>query len=34
MTIKELLDDGRVLVIGHTDDEMVVHLAESLARAR
>jgi proteasome-associated ATPase len=30
MTIAELLDDGRVLVIGHTDDERVVHLAEPL----
>jgi proteasome-associated ATPase len=30
MTISELLDDGRVLVLGHTDDERVVHLAQPL----
>jgi proteasome-associated ATPase len=30
MTIAELLDDGRVLVLGHTDDERVVHLAQPL----
>jgi proteasome-associated ATPase len=30
MTIAELLGDGRVLVLGHTDDERVVHLAEPL----
>ncbi len=29
-TISELLDDGRVLVIGHTDDERVVALASPL----
>jgi proteasome-associated ATPase len=32
MTIAELLGDGRVLVLGHTDDERVVHLAEPLRR--
>jgi proteasome-associated ATPase len=26
MTISELLDDGRLLVLGHTDDERIVHL--------
>jgi proteasome-associated ATPase len=30
MTIAELLGDGRVLVLGHTDDERVVHLAAPL----
>ena len=30
MTISELLGDGRVLVLGHTDDERVVHLSEPL----
>jgi proteasome-associated ATPase len=30
MTISELLGDGRVLVLGHTDDERVVALAEPL----
>ena len=30
MIISELLDDGRVLVLGHTDDERVVHLAAPL----
>jgi proteasome-associated ATPase len=30
MTIAELLGDGRVLVLGHTDDERIVHLAEPL----
>ncbi|HUR14555.1 MAG TPA: proteasome ATPase, partial [Mycobacteriales bacterium] len=29
--LKELLGDDRALVIGHTDDEKVVHLAHSLA---
>jgi proteasome-associated ATPase len=27
MTISELLDDGRLLVLGHTDDERIVHLS-------
>jgi proteasome-associated ATPase len=31
MTIAELLDDGRALVLGHTDDERVVHLAAAVA---
>ncbi|MTV27640.1 proteasome ATPase [Nitriliruptoraceae bacterium ZYF776] len=30
MTIAELLGDGRALVLGHTDDERVVHLAAAL----
>jgi proteasome-associated ATPase len=30
MTLKEQLHDGRVLVVGHTDDEVVVRLAEPL----
>jgi proteasome-associated ATPase len=30
MTIAELLGDGRVLVLGQTDDERIVHLAEPL----
>jgi proteasome-associated ATPase len=30
MTLKERLSDERLLVIGHTDDEIVVRLAESL----
>ena len=30
MTIAELLGDGRALVLGHTDDERVVHLAAPL----
>jgi proteasome-associated ATPase len=30
MTVAELFDDGRALVLGHTDDERVVHLGESL----
>ncbi len=30
MTIAELFDDGRALVLGHTDDERVVHLAADL----
>ncbi len=30
MTIAEMLGDGRVLVLGQTDDERVVHLAEPL----
>jgi len=30
MTVKELLGDGRALVIGHTDDEQVVRLAAPL----
>ncbi|MEX1164999.1 MAG: proteasome ATPase [Nitriliruptor sp.] len=30
MTIAELFDDGRALVLGHTDDERVVHLAAAL----
>ncbi len=31
VTLKELLDGGRALVIGHTDDEKVVQLADSLS---
>jgi proteasome-associated ATPase len=27
MTISELLDEGRLLVLGHTDDERIVHLS-------
>jgi proteasome-associated ATPase len=30
MTISELLDEGRVLVLGHTDDERIVHLSGPL----
>ncbi|MDX1510481.1 MAG: proteasome ATPase [Nitriliruptorales bacterium] len=30
MLVSELLDDGRAVVIGHTDDERVVHLAAPL----
>jgi proteasome-associated ATPase len=30
MTIAEMLGDGRVLVLGQTDDERIVHLAEPL----
>ncbi|MEX1177896.1 MAG: proteasome ATPase [Nitriliruptor sp.] len=30
MTIAELFDDGRALVLGHTDDERVVHLGAAL----
>ncbi|MEX2503349.1 MAG: proteasome ATPase, partial [Egicoccus sp.] len=30
MVIAELLDDGRAVVLGHTDDERVIHLAEPL----
>jgi proteasome-associated ATPase len=30
MTIAELLGDGRALVLGHTDDERIVHLAAPL----
>jgi len=30
MMVSELLDDGRAVVIGHTDDERVVHLAAPL----
>jgi len=30
MVIAELLDDGRALVLGHTDDERVIHLADPL----
>jgi len=32
MTVKERLDDERLLVIGHTDDEQVVRIAEPLCR--
>ncbi len=32
-TVKELLDDGRVLVVGRTDDERVLRLAGSLDAA-
>jgi proteasome-associated ATPase len=31
MTISELLGDGRLLVLGHTDDERIVHLSGPLA---
>jgi proteasome-associated ATPase len=30
MTISELLDEGRLLVLGHTDDERIVHLSGPL----
>ena len=30
MTVKERIDDERLLVIGHTDDELVVRMAEPL----
>ncbi|HSK23880.1 MAG TPA: hypothetical protein VK906_11915, partial [Egicoccus sp.] len=30
MVIAELLDDGRAVVLGHTDDERVIHLADPL----
>ncbi|MBA2529649.1 MAG: proteasome ATPase [Euzebyales bacterium] len=30
MTVKERLDDDRLLVIGHTDDEQIVRIAEPL----
>lgn len=30
MTLKDVLGDGRLLVIGHTDDEQVVRMADSL----
>jgi proteasome-associated ATPase len=30
MTVAELFDDGRALVLGHTDDERVVHLGDQL----
>lgn len=30
MTIAEVMDDGRALVLGHTDDERIVHLAGPL----
>jgi proteasome-associated ATPase len=33
MTLKERLDDDRLLVIGHTDDELVVRLANPLRAA-
>jgi proteasome-associated ATPase len=33
MTISELLGDGRLLVLGHTDDERIVHLSGPLAAA-
>lgn len=33
MTIAELLGDGRALVLGHTDDERVVHLSGPLVDA-
>src|SRR3712207_5574566 len=33
MTIKERIDEDRLLVIGHTDDELVVRLAEPLRDA-
>jgi proteasome-associated ATPase len=33
MTLKERLDDDRLLVIGHTDDELVVRLANPLRTA-
>jgi len=29
-TVAELLSDGRILVVGHTDEERVVHLAQPL----
>ena len=32
--LKELLGDDRALVIGHTDDEKVVHLADSLTEEK
>ncbi|MDQ3537488.1 MAG: proteasome ATPase [Actinomycetota bacterium] len=32
MTVKERLDNERLLVIGHTDDEQVVRIAEPLCR--
>ncbi len=34
MTIAEVLDDGRALVLGHTDDERVVHLSGPLLETR
>jgi len=34
MTLKEQLHDGRVLVVGHTDDEVVVRLAEPLTQVK
>jgi proteasome-associated ATPase len=33
MTVSELLGDGRVLVLGHTDDERIIHLAEPMRDA-
>ncbi len=33
MTISERLDDGRLLVVGHSDDERIVHLAHPLVAA-
>ncbi len=34
MTLKERLDHDRILVIGHTDDEQVVRIAEPLRESR
>jgi proteasome-associated ATPase len=34
MTVKERLEDDRLLVIGHTDDEQVVNIAEPLRASR
>ncbi len=34
MTVKERLEDDRLLVIGHTDDEQVVRIAEPLRESR
>jgi proteasome-associated ATPase len=34
VTLKELLDDGRAVIVGRADEERVVELAESLAAVR